>query len=133
LVKAVTQGYLVNMKVERIIYGMETASGKIRLLKTSGVNDLLTFQNIDYIRNLKPADSGRYLWFKTEQTIAYSIIIEVADQHPDHGGRTWVQNQTFLVNIHDFLSHFITSNNPFTAFILPELEVFPEDFVAINV
>ena len=121
------------MKVERILYGMQTSDGKIALLKTPGVNNLLSFQSIDYIRNLKPEDTKKYLWFPTEQTIAYSIIKEVADQHPDHGGRTWVQNQTFLVNIHDFLSHFIETNNPFTALVLSELEVFPENFAAVNV
>lgn len=121
------------MKVERILYGMQTADGKIALLKTPGVNNLLSFKNIEYIRNLKPADSHRYLWFKTEQTIAYPIIIDVADKDPKHGGRTWVQNQTFLVNIHEFISHALSGKNPFEALVQSEYERFPDEFNAVNV
>jgi hypothetical protein len=122
------------MKVERILYGMQTVDGKIAMLKTAGVNNLLTFKNIEYIRNLKPADSRRYLWFKTEQTIAYPVIIDVADKDPKHGGRTWVQNQTYLVNIHDFLAHIINGGgNPFEQLIQPELEQFPEFFEPVNI
>jgi hypothetical protein len=121
------------MKVERILYGMQTADGKIALLKTPGVNNLLSFKNIEYIKNLKPADSGNYLWFKMEQTIAYPVVIEVADKDPKHGGRTWVQNQTFLVNIHEFLTYSFNNNNPFKQFILPEQELFPSTFEALNV
>jgi hypothetical protein len=113
---------------------MQTADGKIAMLKTAGVNNLLTFKNIEYVRNLKPSDSRRYLWFKTEQTIAYPVIIDVADKDPKHGGRTWVQNQTYLVNIHDFLTHIINgSGNPFEQLITPELEQFPESFEPINI
>jgi hypothetical protein len=121
------------MKIERILYGMQTADGKIALLKTAGVNNLLSFKNIEYIKNLKPTDSRRYLWFKTEQTVAYPIIIDVADKDPKHGGRTWVQNQTFLVNIHEFLAHALSNGNPFELFVLPELGKFPEDFTALTV
>jgi hypothetical protein len=120
------------MKIERILYGMQTGDGKIELLKTSGVNSLLSFKSQDIIRNLKPKDSGKYLWFKTEQTIAYPIIIDVADKDPKHGGRTWVQNQTFLINIHEFLSYVLNNNeNPLNAYVLPEQEKFPEQFDSI--
>ena len=122
------------MKVERILYGMQTHDGKIMLLKTPGVNNLLTFKNIEYIKGLKPADSKSYLWFKTEQTIAYPVIYEVADQDPKHGGRTWVQTQVFLVNIHDYLTYTLSgSNTPFTNYILPELDKFPEFFDPIQI
>ena len=122
------------MKVERILYGMETATGKIALLKTPGVNNLLTFKNQEYIRNLKPQDSNQYLWFKTEQTIAYPVIITVADQDPKHGGRTWVQNQTFLVNIHEFISHTLgNGGNIFEKLVSPEYQQFPDDFNALQV
>jgi hypothetical protein len=121
------------MKIERILYGMQTADGKIALLKTPGVNNLLTFKNIEYVKNLKPADSHRYLWFKTEQTIAYPVIIEVADKDPKHGGRTWVQNQTFLVNIHEFLNYALSGKNPFEVLIQPELEKFPDQFDPVTV
>ena len=121
------------MKVERIFYGMQTSNGKISLVKTSGVNNLLSYRNIEYIKGLKPVDSHKYLWFRTEQTIAYSVIIEVEDKDPKHGGRTWVQNQTFLVNIHDFLTHFIDHNNPFADLVLSEVDVLPDTFNAITI
>jgi hypothetical protein len=122
------------MKVERILYGMQTGDGKISLLKTAGVNNLLSFKNLEYIRNLKTKDSRQYLWFKTEQTIAYPIIIDVADKDPKHGGRTWVQNQTYLVNIHEFISHVLgNGGNPFEKLVMPELEKFPDSFESINV
>jgi hypothetical protein len=121
------------MKVERILYGMQTADGKIALLKTSGVNSLLTSKSIETVKNLKPKDSKQYLWFKTEQTIAYPIIIDVADKDPKHGGRTWVQNQTFLVNIHEFITHALSGVNPFEALIHSEFEVFPDEFNPVTV
>jgi hypothetical protein len=122
------------MKVERILYGMQTSDGKIALLKTSGVNNLLSFKNQEYIRNLKPADSHRYLWFKTEQTIAYPVIVDVADQDPKHGGRTWVQNQTYLVNIHEFISHVLSNGgNIFERLVQPEYTKFPDAFEALTV
>jgi len=121
------------MKIERILYGMQTGDGKIAMLKTQGVNNLLSFKSQETIRKLKPADSHRYLWFKTEQTIAYPVIIEVADQDPKHGGRTWVQNQTFLVNIHEFLEYTLNNGNPFTKILLPEQEKFPDGFEAVTV
>ena len=122
------------MKVERILYGMQTADGKIALLKTAGVNNLLSFPSQEVIRNLKPQDSHRYLWFPTECTIAYPVVVEVADKDPKHGGRTWVQNQTFLVNIHEYLTHTLcSSSNPFEALIKPEYDRFPEHFEALNV
>jgi hypothetical protein len=125
---------LVNMKVERILYGMQTSDGKIALLKTPGVNNILTFKSQEIIRNLKPADSHRYLWFKTEQTIAYPIITEVADQDPKHGGRTWVQNQTYLVNIHEFISHILSNGgNIFEKLVQPEYTRFPDVFDALQV
>ena len=122
------------MKIERLLYGMQTSDGKIELRLTPGVRNLITQKNIDYIKNLKPKDSGKPLWLKTEQAIAYPVIIEVADKHPDHGGRTWVQNQTFLVGIHDFISHVINNgSNPFQPYVLPEQEKFPESFDPISV
>ena len=125
---------MVNMKIERILYGMETTTGKIALLKTPGVNNMLSFKNIEYIRNLKSADSHRYLWFKTEQTIAYPVIIDVADQDPKHGGRTWVQNQTFLVNIHEFISYVLCNGgNMFEKLVMPEYQFFPDDFNTLDV
>lgn len=122
------------MKVERILYGMQTADGRIDLLLTAGVRSILTQKSIEYLKQLKPVDSNRYLWFKAEQVIAYPIIRDVTDQDPKHGGRTWVQTQVFLVNIHDYLTYTLSgSNTPFTNYILPELEKFPEFFDPIQI
>ena len=122
------------MKVERFLYGMQTADGKILKDKTSGVDKLLTLKSQEAIRTLKPADSHKYLWFKTEQTVAYPVIIEVADKLD--GGRTWVQNQTFITNIHEFFEYVQSGKNPFDAFkslLLPVMEKFPDRLEAISV
>lgn len=125
------------MKIERLIYGMQTADGKILMPFSEGVRDLLTQKSIDHIRMLKPHDSRRYLWFKTEQTLAYSVIVEVQDKRSDSDGhRTWVQNQTFLMNIHDFFRCSQQGVNPFQVFeqnLQPEMEVFPEVLSPLNV
>ena len=124
------------MIVERILYGMQTADGKIftKYSNESRIQQMLMPKSRALIHSLKPKDSGKYLWFKTEQTIAYPIIREVTDQHPDHGGRTWVQNQTFLVGIHDFLTHYLNNSaNPFESLMLPELEEFPEFIEPLNI
>lgn len=121
------------MKVERILYGMQTADGKISFCLTSGVRSMLSQRSIDYIRNLKPQDSKKYLWFKQEQTIAYPVIYDVADTDPKHGGRTWIQNQTFLVSIHDFISYVLDNGNPFASLVQPELSTFPDFFEPINI
>ena len=122
------------MKVERVLYGMQTSDGKIWLRLTDGARELLTQKSLDYLRQLRPKDSGKYLWFKTEQTIAYPIVYTVQDKDPEHGGRTWVQNQTFLVGIHDFLTHYLNNGaNPFGSLVLPELEEFPEFIEPLNI
>lgn len=122
---------MVNMKVERYLYGMQTANGKIEIVKTSGVNNLLTSKSQESIRKLTVEDSRKYLWFKTEQTVAYPVVIEVSDKLD--GGRTWVQNQTFLVNIHEFISYALAGKNPFEALVQSEFERFPDEFNAVNV
>jgi hypothetical protein len=103
------------MKVERIVCGMQTADGKIKMLMTPGVRQLLTQKSIDTIRSLKVEDSHHYFWFPTEQAIAYSIVIQVQDKQPlEKGRRTWTQNQTFIVGIHDFIQHHLNGeSNPF--------------------
>jgi hypothetical protein len=121
------------MRIERILYGMQTSDGRIISKYTDGVMRMLQPKSRDIIKGLKPEDSHRYLWFKTEQTLAYPVIIEVTDKDPSHGGRTWVQNQTFLVNIHDFINHYLTTaSNPFTQHLLPEQEKFPDVFEPLN-
>ena len=124
------------MKIEQILYGMQTSDGKILKLKTPGVDALLTLKSQETIRQLKPVDSKKYLWFRTEQTFVFPFIIEVADKDPKHGGRTWVQNQTFLMGIHDFFSLVQQGQNPFAIIesnYLGELEKFPESFNSLNI
>ncbi len=84
--------------IERIFYGM--VNGKITMDKTPGVNTLLSDKSIEYIRNLGVEASDRYLYFKQEQVIAYPKIIPVFDEDSK---RSWVQNETRLMSVHDFL------------------------------
>jgi hypothetical protein len=124
------------MKVERLLYGMQTANGKILTKYTDGVSSMLQPKSRDSIKALKPADSGKCKWFKTEQIIVYPIIIEVAVKDPSQGGRTWVQTQAFLTSLRDFIDYTAEGGNPFTVFnsnILPELELFPDQINPITV
>jgi hypothetical protein len=123
------------LKIERILYGMQTGDGKIRQYESPGVRKLVSQKSINNITRLKPEDSGKYLWFRTEQTVAYPVIIEVVDKNPNHGGRTWVQNQTFLFNIHELFQHiFLNDNtNMLAPYILPALAEFPESFETIYI
>jgi hypothetical protein len=123
------------MKIERFLYGMQTADGKILMLMTPGVRGMLSQASIDFIRKLQPQDSYKYLWFREEQVIAYPVVITVTDERdPKKGKRTWVQNQTYLVNIHDYLTHTLgNGGNVFTPLLHGELEVFPEFFDPVNV
>ena len=103
-------------------------NGKIHLLKTNGVNDLLSDKNFQFLRNLSEENSDKYLWLPTEQIIALPHIITVADDN----GRMWVQNQTLLINIHDYLQ----LTNPyqlFSKFFLPPLDELPEKLEPIEV
>lgn len=112
------------MKVERVFYGM--VNGKIDELTTDGVRNLISYKNLEYLRTLKPEDSGKHLWLKSEQTIAFPIVREVKDMREGKGGRTWVQIQTFLVNIHDYLND--TAKKIFEPYIMPELTELPKQF-----
>ena len=124
------------MKIERLFYGMYTATGKIdQLMSSYRVRNLISARNIEYIKELKPSDSRKYMWLPTEQTIAYPIIIEVEDKRKGKGGRSWVQNQTFIMSIHDYI--MATQDHSFLSLVephvLPELEEAPSSFDAINV
>jgi hypothetical protein len=116
------------MKIERIFYGM--IKGRIILQKTAGVNKLLSDANITYIRNLTVKDSDRYLYFKNEQVIALPKIINVFDEKSK---RSWVQNETRLIAVHDYFeltnpSKVLFQNVPFT-----ELTEEPDQFTVIIV
>lgn len=114
------------MKIQRFLYGM--FDGKICLLKTDGVNKILSDKNFQYLRNLQPEDSDKYLWLPTEQVVALPHIETVSDKD----GRTWVQNQTLLIPIHDY----IQLTNPIQAlskFFLPILDQPPESLEPLKV
>jgi hypothetical protein len=124
------------MKIERILYGMQTSDGKILMLKTPGLSSLLASKSVEYIRNLKPEDTRKRLWFRTEQTVVYPIIISVTDKDPRHGGRTWVQTQAFATDINGFMDYVQAGKNPFEAFeslVASEYERFPDSFMAVTV
>jgi hypothetical protein len=117
------------MKVERIICGMQKKDGKILSKYSNGILDVLHPKSRDKIKSLEAKDNETYLWFKTEQILTYSLIRNVSCSDPDQGGRTWPQNQTFLVNIHDFILYVKEGKNPFDAFkslMQPEFDMFPE-------
>ncbi len=114
------------MKVERVFYGM--VNGKIDELTTAGARNLISYKNLEYLRTLKPEEfrKGKHLWMPTEQTVAYVVAREVVDKREGKGGRSWVQIQTFLVNIHDYLES--TAKQVFEPYIMPELEEWPRQF-----
>ena len=101
--------------IEAFIFGM--FDGTIIFMKSPGVNGLVSSQNQMFIRNLPIGESGKYLWLPTEQVVAYPTIKKVADNN----GRDFIQNQTLLVPIHDYLritnanqtlSKYLVQTNP---------------------
>jgi hypothetical protein len=74
-------------------------NGKIELTKSDSLSDVLTDQNFRYLRDLTVEDNGKYLWLPTEQLIALPHIKFVEDKD----GRTFVQNETILISIHDYI------------------------------
>ncbi len=86
------------MNIERFQYGMFD-DGKICLFKTDGLNAILTDKNFQKLRNLTLEDSDKYLWLPTEQLIALPHITTTHDKD----GRTFIQNETLLIHIHDYI------------------------------
>jgi hypothetical protein len=74
-------------------------NGRVELAKTNGVNQILSDQNFQFLRDLTLEDSDTYLWLPTEQIVALPHITTVQDKD----GRTFVQNETFLIPIHDYI------------------------------
>lgn len=114
------------MRIQRFLYGM--FDGKICLLKTDGVNNILSDTNFQKLRKLTPEDSDKYLWLPTEQVVALPHIETVEDDD----GRTWVQNQTLLIPIHDY----IQLTNPIqllSKFFLPVLAEVPKSLEPLEV
>ena len=84
------------MKIQRFFYGM--VKGKIMLFKTEGVNHILSDANFQFLRKLTPQDNNAW-WLPTEQVVAISNIQTVHD----NDGRKWVQNETLLIPINDYI------------------------------
>jgi hypothetical protein len=114
------------MKIERFIYGM--FNDKILLLKTDGLNQVLSDRNFQRLRNLTPEDSDKYLWLPTEQLIALPHIKTVEDKN----GRTFVQNETLLIRIHDYI-HLSNPNQLLSPFFNGNWEKIPEKLEPINI
>jgi hypothetical protein len=115
------------MKIERFLCGM-FGDGKIYLLKTDGLNDVLTDKNFQYLRNLTLEYSDKYLWLPTEQVVALPHIENVEDDN----GRTWVQNQTLLIPIHDYLQ-LTNPHQLLSKYFLPLLKEPPESLESLKV
>jgi len=114
------------MKIERFFYGM--IDGKIYQFKTDYLRAVLSDKNFESLRNVTEEDSDKYLWFPSQQLVALPRITTVADKD----GRTWVQNQTLFVGIHDYL-RMTNPSKYLSKFFVPELKEVPEVFEPLEV
>lgn len=114
------------MKIERFFYGM--IDGKICQLKTDYLRAVLSDKNFEALRKVTEEDSNKYLWFPSQQLVALPHITAVADED----GRTWVQNQTLFIGIHDYL-HMTDPNKYLSKFFASELKEVPELFEPLEV
>jgi len=112
------------MKIERFFYGM--VDGKIILLKTARVNNILSDENFQFLRKLSPKDNNQW-WLPTEQVVALSHVQEVKDNN----GRSWVQNTTLLIPIHDYI-RLTKPNEVFSKFFETVLTKPPENFEPVT-
>lgn len=119
------------MRIEQMFYGMIPSTGKIALEFTSGARKLITSRNVEFMKQLKPADNGRYFWLPTEDTVAYASVREVKDERPGKGGRTWIQVHVLLVGIHEYLGY--NAQQTLQPYALPEVSEFPQEFAALSV
>jgi len=103
-------------------------NGKIYLFTTNGVSDLLSDKNFQKLRTLREEDSDKYLWLPTEQVVAFPHIVTVEDQN----GRTWVQNETLLIKIHDYIQ-LTNPNHLLSKFFSIPYETLPEKFEPLKV
>ncbi len=113
------------MKVERFFYGM--VKGKIVLLKTDGLNQILSDESFQFLRKLVPTDNNQW-WLPTEQIVAVSHVEEIDDDN----GRTWVQNQTLLIPI----LNYIQLTKPYTIlheFFEPIMQEAPTTFNPVEI
>jgi len=112
------------MKIERFFYGM--VNGKIILLKTKRVNEILSDENFQFLRRLTPNDNKQW-WLPAEQIITLSHIEEINDGD----GRAWVQNQTLLIPIQDYIK-LTKPHEIFCRFFEPALHELPKTFESIT-
>src|SRR4030067_2722314 len=85
------------MRIERFLFGM--FDGHIGLIKTSGVTSLITDASFQFLTGLIEDPENGYYWLPTEQVVAFPHIITVHDGD----GREFVQNETYLIPIHDYI------------------------------
>jgi hypothetical protein len=102
--------------------------GKIRQFKTDFLRAVLSDKNFEALRKVTEEDSDKYLWFPSQQLVALPHIITVSDKD----GRTWVQNQTLFMGIHDYL-HMTRPSKYLSKFFVPELIEIPESFEPLEV
>lgn len=114
------------MKIERFFYGM--INGKICQLKTDYLRAVLSDKNFESLRHVTLEDSNKYLWFPSQQLVALPQVRTVSDDD----GRTWVQNETLIIGIHDYLS-MTDPNKYLSRFFVAELKEVPDSFEALEV
>jgi len=114
------------MTIERFRYGM--FDGKIVLAKTDGLAAILSDKNFQRLRTLTEEDSGKYLWLPTEQLIALPHITTVEDKD----GRTFVQNETLLIPVHDYI-RLSNPNRLLASYFTSEWKSNPEKLEPIKI
>lgn len=89
------------IECEHFVYGPFPNVG-YKLIKSSGVDKLLTAERINYLCRLTPNNKQRVVmaWLKEEDLVSISYIQKTQDDY----GRTGVWNHTVLVKVRDFLS-----------------------------
>lgn len=101
--------------------------GKIVLLKTDRVSQILSDANLQFLRKLTLVDASEW-WFPIEQVVSVSRIEKVNDGD----GRTWVQNQTLLIPIHDYIE-LTKPRETFQQYFEATLTKLPETYEPIEV
>ena len=86
------------MKAEQFVYGLFDHYG-IKLIKSPGLNDLLTGENIDYLCKLEKPKEYSNLW--PNGVITVTRISHAKDEY----GRDGVWNHTIAVRLMDYLAY----------------------------
>ena len=104
------------MPIEHFLYAL-FPDGKLGLIKTSGVNKILTDKSMEFLR--KKTCNGEPYWLPTEQVVAIQHI----EQATDKDGREGVWNHTLLIPI----GEYIRLTDPcklFSKYFIPKISVF---------